>query len=103
MDFDGVSIKVKQKILNKRRVFEFYGYTNVHKKYTRDKVVLTARIDRRSRPVGVTVHFYKPGRTLFARNSIRYTEGVVLELHGFTPSLYCNRFDYNNLSKPTTK
>lgn len=90
MDFDGVSIKVKQKILNKRRVFEFYGYTNVHKKYTRDKVVLTARIDRRSRPVGVTVHFYKPGRTLFARNSIRYTEGVVLELHGFTPSLYCN-------------
>ena len=90
MKFDSVPIEVQQKIVDTRRVFEFYSYVNVHEQYLRDKVVITARFNRRSRPAGVTIHFSDPGRTLCAGNSIRYTDGVVLEFHSLTPSLYRN-------------
>ena len=90
MTFNSVPIEVQQKTVNTRRVFEFYSYVNVHEQYLRDKVVITAQFNRRSPRAGVTIHFSDPGRRLFAGNSIRYTDGVVLELHRFTRREYFN-------------
>ena len=88
MTFDSVPIEVQQKIVNTRRVFEFYSYVNVHEQYLQDKVVITAQFNRRSPRAGVTIHFSDPGRRLF--DSIRYTDRVILELHQFTRREYFN-------------
>ena len=88
MCFNDVPEKVQQKILNTRRVFEFYSYVNVKEQYLQDKVVITAQFNPRLLPKGVTIHFYNPGRHLTAGNSIRYIDGTTLEFHNFLPSLY---------------
>ena len=90
MGFEDVPVEVQQKIVNTRRVFEFYQYINVHEKYLKGRVVLTAQFDSKSRPLGVTVHFRNPRRQLFRGNAIRYYDGVWLELHGIRVRDYQN-------------
>ena len=92
MDYNSVPPSVQQHLDNIERVFEFYSYTEDKQiKYLRDKVVVTAVCRHTSARTGLTVHYGRIRRTLFAGSGLVYTNNTAIEFHGgFSRSLFHN-------------